>query len=64
MPAGFDHFASYAIVLLALAFFLRPTLYRLMGRKNAGGAACHSDSNSACQGGCTSCPLSQKQSRN
>lgn len=60
MPIGFDPIASYAIVLLALAYFLRPMLYRLIGRKNTAGMACHSSSPTGCQGGCTSCPLGQK----
>ncbi len=62
MLIGFDHVISYGIVLLALAYCLRPTLYRMIGRNSAGAKACHSNTHAGCQGGCTACPLARKAS--
>ena len=63
MLIGLDHVLSYGIVFLALAFFLRPMLYRIIGRKSSSAMACHSNSDTGCQGGCSACPLTHKQAQ-
>ena len=63
MLIGLDHVLSYGIVVLALAFFLRPMLYRMFGRKSSASMACHSNSDAECQGGCSACPLTQKHAQ-
>lgn len=63
MLIGLDHVLSYGIVFLALAFVLRPMLYRMFGRKSSAGMACHSNFDAGCQGGCSTCPFTQKQAQ-
>lgn len=60
MPAHLDILLAYAIVILALAFVLRPVLYRLIGRKGPASTACHSNSDAACNGGCSTCPVAKR----